>query len=278
MNNIGVAIKRDRFASGGDYGKLGSLDVTYGENHPKDARDSNGPLSMAEGFVHEFVQHHGYDYNTRRRKRGDPKNSIPNQVKRKKHRSRSSSEAGLVASESSNSNTHVPCAEEPHLCHVISARDVYSLNWTISLDLVCLLTRLVTWFHNVCMGIREGCTLVRMPLSAQTEELFCGGGNGFQLLLHSLNTFFQSPYSQYLAIVAQLHDGDVGRSCTWLVAKSGTLTKNGEPTELCVLQADYPSLSLHVIKSLGGASKEFIAAIYEEWFKQLPCKFLVLAK
>ncbi|XP_021736783.1 uncharacterized protein LOC110703306 [Chenopodium quinoa] len=276
MNKIGVAVKRDRFASGGDYGKLGSLDVAYGENHPKDARDSNGPASMTEGVIHEFVQPPGYD-NTRRR-RGAPKNSISNQVKRTKRRRRSTSEAGSVSPNPTNSSTQPPCDEEPNRCHAISVVGAGSMNWTISSDLEWLLTRLLIWFHNVCrMGLCDGRNLVRMAASTQTEVLFCGAANGLQLL-RIINTFIQSPCSQYLALVAQTQDRDVRRSCTWLVAKSGALSLNGEPTQLCVLRADYPSTSYHVVKSRRGSAKEFYAAIYDEWSKHIPCDVIVLAK
>ncbi|XP_021722779.1 uncharacterized protein LOC110690262 [Chenopodium quinoa] len=46
MEEIRIAVVEDRFPNGGDFGKLGTLDVAYGEFHPTKARDTNGP----EGF------------------------------------------------------------------------------------------------------------------------------------------------------------------------------------------------------------------------------------
>ncbi|XP_021729053.1 uncharacterized protein LOC110696078 isoform X2 [Chenopodium quinoa] len=42
MQRIGYSCKLDRTYSG-DYGKLGVIDVAYGERHPKVARDTSGP-------------------------------------------------------------------------------------------------------------------------------------------------------------------------------------------------------------------------------------------
>ncbi|XP_021768931.1 uncharacterized protein LOC110733222 [Chenopodium quinoa] len=43
MQHIRRASKMDKMISG-DFGRLGVLDVAYGEQHPRDARDSVGPL------------------------------------------------------------------------------------------------------------------------------------------------------------------------------------------------------------------------------------------
>ncbi|XP_021759305.1 uncharacterized protein LOC110724206 [Chenopodium quinoa] len=43
MNQIRRAIKDDRKPDGGDFGQLGTLDVAYGERHPRLARDTDGP-------------------------------------------------------------------------------------------------------------------------------------------------------------------------------------------------------------------------------------------
>ncbi|XP_021723578.1 uncharacterized protein LOC110690964 [Chenopodium quinoa] len=42
MQQIGIASKLDKLCTG-DFGKLGSLDVAYGERHPREARDTEVP-------------------------------------------------------------------------------------------------------------------------------------------------------------------------------------------------------------------------------------------
>ncbi|XP_021719109.1 uncharacterized protein LOC110686824 [Chenopodium quinoa] len=46
LNQISLATKEDRIACGGDYGVMGTMDVAYGENHPKEARDTDGPCRV----------------------------------------------------------------------------------------------------------------------------------------------------------------------------------------------------------------------------------------
>ncbi|XP_021722289.1 uncharacterized protein LOC110689788 [Chenopodium quinoa] len=81
MNKLSIAFKQDRIASGGDYGKLGSLDVAYGEIHPKEARDSDGPSSMTKGVAHQFVGQPLENGHNPNKRRGAPKCSFPHQVK-----------------------------------------------------------------------------------------------------------------------------------------------------------------------------------------------------
>ncbi|XP_021740752.1 uncharacterized protein LOC110707037 isoform X2 [Chenopodium quinoa] len=46
MDEIRKAVTEDRFPNSGDFGKLGTLDVAYGEMHPSEARDTNGPEGL----------------------------------------------------------------------------------------------------------------------------------------------------------------------------------------------------------------------------------------
>ncbi|XP_021764218.1 uncharacterized protein LOC110728855 [Chenopodium quinoa] len=56
MQQIGKAAKSDKLLSD-DYGKLGLLDVAYGEHHPRDARDSVGPLQAGVNNVRCMINH-----------------------------------------------------------------------------------------------------------------------------------------------------------------------------------------------------------------------------
>ncbi|KAL2937932.1 Elongation factor Ts [Bienertia sinuspersici] len=51
MEQIRVASNTDRFLPNGDYGKLGCLDVAYGEWHPREARDVQIPQPFYVGKV-----------------------------------------------------------------------------------------------------------------------------------------------------------------------------------------------------------------------------------
>ncbi|XP_021752722.1 uncharacterized protein LOC110718219 [Chenopodium quinoa] len=67
MERIGYAGKLDRNISG-DYGKIGLLDVAYGERHPKVARDTLGPK---ESPMFDEVSQLLYSTSRDRRRRSD---------------------------------------------------------------------------------------------------------------------------------------------------------------------------------------------------------------
>ncbi|XP_021751456.1 uncharacterized protein LOC110717116 isoform X2 [Chenopodium quinoa] len=53
MHEVGLVARLDRKSLDGDFGKMGMLDVAYGEDHPREACDSNGPIVMHNEVAEE---------------------------------------------------------------------------------------------------------------------------------------------------------------------------------------------------------------------------------
>ncbi|XP_021719129.1 uncharacterized protein LOC110686841 [Chenopodium quinoa] len=95
MKDMLIASKEDRAPNRGDYGCKGTLDVAYGEIHPRQARDTDGP-----GVVTKEIIEHDIDFTaTPRRRRGASSSKIPRQEAGNTYAVESASVVAVVSEE-----------------------------------------------------------------------------------------------------------------------------------------------------------------------------------
>ncbi|XP_021744634.1 uncharacterized protein LOC110710616 [Chenopodium quinoa] len=240
MKEITIASKEDRSPNGGDYGCLGTLDVAYGEVHPRQARDTNGP-----GVVSNVVIEDDIDCTSGpKRRRGASSSKLPRQGIEFTDVIESRSGVTVVSEgvKPTEGKIEVGFVDLPFVGNVDNCRRFLSVG-SLSLlrNMISLLLRGSNWFF-----IRDWPHLLsRAFLEVKS---FDAASDYNIVMLPSLSAFIGNPRCPVLVVVSKVHLSDRrSSSCAPVMHRICIALKTIAGSEMMLLSADSITKDINLV-------------------------------